>query len=219
MNRDTTIIQVAILMIALAILGVAIWRQQQPTTIVKTTTPVKVQEQLRGDDDTQIMQVTWNITKTNTWTTVNTNTRLIERENPDRANLVKQYFAHLQAKEFKQACGLLSSGKCSAIRQAAVDAFSQEFLKLQNGYEYISVKDFWFQSPSGKDVVCVKYSYRYKEDSNPWLISEVLSFYIDEDVGKWVITDRVCEKKYKEWMGNRPCPVQATQNFCEGKIK
>jgi archaellum biogenesis protein FlaJ (TadC family) len=50
MNRDTTIIQVAILMIALAILGVAIWRQQQPVTTATTTTPVKIQEQIRGDD-------------------------------------------------------------------------------------------------------------------------------------------------------------------------
>jgi hypothetical protein len=50
MNRDTTIIQVAILMIALAILGVAIWRQQQPVTKAETTTPVKIQEQIRADD-------------------------------------------------------------------------------------------------------------------------------------------------------------------------
>lgn len=207
-------------MIALAILWVAIRRQQQaPETTSKTTTPVKVQEQLRGEKEREIMQVTGDIRTWNTWTEVTANTRLTERENPDRANLVKQYFAHLQAKEFKEACALMSSGKCSSIRPAAVAAFSQEFLKLKNGYEYISVKDFWFQSPSGKDVVCVKYSYRYRDDSNPWLISEVLSFYIDEDVGKRVITDRVCEKKYKDGVGVRPCPVQATQNFCEGKIK
>lgn len=214
MNRDTTIIQVAILMIALAILWVAIWRQQTPTTITTPTTPTKIQEQLRGEDKPVI---SWN--SIGSGVVQKPTTKLTESENPDRANLVKQYFAHLQAREFKEACAMMSSGKCSSIRVAAVEAFSQEFLKLKNWYEYISVKDFWLESPSGKDVVCVKYSYRYKEDSNPWLISEVLSFYIDEDVGKRVITDRVCEKKYKEWSGVRPCPIQATQDFCAGKIK
>lgn len=219
MNRDTTIIQVAILMIALAILGIAIWRQQNPDTPAPApVAPLKVQEQTR---DTLIVSGTVETTGSTTisWTVTQKPTILQERENPDRANLVKQYFAHIQAKEFKEACGLMSTSKCSAVRQAAVDAFSQEFLKLKNWYEYISVKDFWFQSPSGKDVVCVKYSYRYKDDTNPWLISEVMSYYIEEDVGKWVISDRVCEKKYKEGSGNRPCPVQATQNFCVGKIK
>jgi hypothetical protein len=113
----------------------------------------------------------------------------------------------------------MSPGKCTPIRQAAVDAFSTEFKKYENGYEYVSVRDYGFTSPSGKDIVCVKYSYRLKGDQNPGLISEVMSFYIEEDVGKRVITDRVCEKKYKDGTGSRPCPVQATKEFCEGKIK
>jgi hypothetical protein len=223
MNRDTTIIQVAVLMIALAILGIAIRRQQAPSSV--STTPVQIKEQqtnptLTGENAWWTLLVSWTIQWTGTIVTSPTpNSRPVELQDSPRANLVKQYFAHVQAKEFKEACGLLSSGKCSAIRQAAVDAFSQEFLKLTNGYEYISVKDFWYQSPSGKDVVCVKYSYRYKDDSNPGLISEIMSYYIEEDVGKFVISDRVCEKKYKDWSGERPCPVQATQDFCVGKIR
>jgi hypothetical protein len=67
-----------------------------------------------------------------------------------------------------------------------------------NGYEYINVKDLGFKSPSGKDVVCVKYSYRYADDNDPRLVSEVMSFYVDRVNGDLKITDRVCEKKYKE---------------------
>jgi hypothetical protein len=217
MNRDTTIIQVAILMIAMAILGVAIFRQQDnaKNTTIKGVTPLKVQEQIVWDLWPVSIPWTWSVAS---WA-VQWNTRLVERENPDRANLVKQYFAHIQAKEYKEACGLMSPWKCTPIREAAVEAFSTEFKKYTNGYEYISVKDYGFQSPSGKDIVCVKYAYRLKDDSNPWLISEVMSFYIEEDVGKRVITDRVCEKKYKDGTGNRPCPVKATKDFCVGKIK
>lgn len=55
---------------------------------------------------------------------------------------------HIAAKDFQKACALMSPGKCSAIRPAAVQSFSQEFLKLKNGYEYLQVKDFGLQSPS-----------------------------------------------------------------------
>lgn len=218
MNRDTTIIQVSVLMIAVAILWIAIRRQQNPTTTEPSarTQPIKIQEQIRPDSGA-ILLVSGTIV--GSWLNAPTKNALQERANPDRANLVKQYFRHIAAKEFKEACALMSPGKCAAIRPAAVTAFAQEFLKLKNGYEYLSVRDYWLQSPSGKDVVCVKYSYRYKDDGNPWLISEVLSFYIEEDVGKRVIANRVCEKKYKEWSGNRPCPVEATQNFCANKIR
>lgn len=218
MNRDTTIIQVAILMIAMAILGVAIFRQQNNTVAdtANKISPLKVQEQVVGDLwPINIPSSTWTVAS---WS-VQWKVKLVERENPDRANLVKQYFAHIQAKEYKEACGLMSPWKCTPIREAAVEAFSTEFKKYTNGYEYISVKDYWLQSPSGKDIVCVKYAYRLKDDANPWLISEVMSFYIEEDVGKRVITDRVCEKKYKDGTGTRPCPVQATKKFCEGNIK
>lgn len=202
-------------MIAIAILWIAVWRKQQPP--VTATAPVKVQEQLRQTaNETDLVSGNQLAVSTGVVTPPQ---RIVEIENSQKTNLVKQYFAHLQAKEFKEACSIMSSAKCSSIRLAAVQAFSQEFLKLKNGYEYISVKDFWLKSPSGKSVVCVKYSYRYKEDSNQWLISEILSFYIDEDVGKRVVTDRVCEKKYKDGVGERPCPVQATQNFCIGKIR
>lgn len=50
MNRDTTIIQVAILMIALAVLGIAIRRQQHPmnSTQVSSLTPLKIQEKVQN---------------------------------------------------------------------------------------------------------------------------------------------------------------------------
>lgn len=73
----------------------------------------------------------------------------------------------MQAREFQEACQLLSPTKCTASKPTAVAAFSTEYNKYANGYEYISVKDFGDVSPSGKSIVCVKYAYRYKQDSNP----------------------------------------------------
>ena len=219
MNRDTTIIQVTILVIALAILWVAIWRQQQPEISTRQTqttpTPIQLQEEQRNP---VILTISGDLVLDNN-TSSPRRPQLVENENQDKANLVKAYFAHMQAREFQQACALMAPGKCAAIRPAAVEAFSQEFRKFAHGYEYINVRDYGIKSPSGKDVVCVKYSYRYINDTNPWLISEILSFYIEEDVGKRVITDRVCEKKYKEGVGVTRCPIQALQNFCVDKIR
>lgn len=53
-------------------------------------------------------------------------------------------------------------------------------------------------SPSGKNIVCVKYTYTYAEDLDPQLVSEVMSYYVTQESGELKITDRVCEKKYKE---------------------
>lgn len=68
---------------------------------------------------------------------------------------------------------------------------------MTNGYEYVAVKDYGIVAPSGKNVVCVKYSYRYKDDTADGLISEVMAFYTQMVDGVLRITDRVCEKKYK----------------------
>ena len=46
-----------------------------------------------------------------------------------------------------------------------------------------------------------------------------MSFYLDEVNGDLKITDRVCEKKYKEGRGLRDCPIEANAEFCEGWVK
>lgn len=210
MNRDTTIVQVAILLIAIAILGTAIYNQQNKTKTKDTTKPIITQV---------VQEAMVNTWKTTSGSTIIASNPVKERENSYQTKLVKEYFAHMEAKEYKKACWLLSTSKCASIREAAVEAFSQEHQKYLNGYEYIAIKDLWLKSPSGKDIVCVKYSYRLKNEQNPKLVSEILSFYIEEDVGRYSISDRVCEKKYKDGSWERPCPVQANQNFCVWKIR
>jgi hypothetical protein len=137
----------------------------------------------------------------------------------DNLNVVKQYFRAIAEKNYTEACSVVSGNKCNASKPSAVENFSTEFKKFINGYEYISIKDYGFTAPSGKDIVCVKYSYRYKDDPQPGLVSEVMSFYIDDVGGELKITDRVCEKKYKDGRGLRDCPIQANAEFCEGWVK
>jgi len=215
MNRDSTIIQVAILFIVIAIIGIAIFQKQQgdeTTTPTKETKTIVVQQVAEWTADVK----TGANTIVNQWAGVVNS--YVEKVNSTKANIVKQYFWAIANKDYEKACGQLANWKC-ADRPGAVQNFSREFAKLKNWYEYVSVKDYWIKAPSGKDVVCVKYSYRYKDDPNPQLISEVLSFYTQSRDGQTVITDRVCEKKYKDWSGIRPCPIEPNAKFCVGKVK
>lgn len=221
MNRDTTIIQVAILFIIIAILWVAIFNKQlwatQPIED-NTTKTVIVQPIHEWAAETILLSNTWNVLVTSWVNSVVTNS-YTERMNSPRTNLVKQYFAAIANKEYEKACSLMSNAKCANIRPWAVENFTIEFDKLKNGYEYINIKDYDITAPSGKEIVCVKYSYRYKDDPNPQLISEILSFYTQQISWQLRISDRVCEKKYKEWSWIRPCPIEPYARFCQGKIR
>lgn len=86
----------------------------------------------------------------------------------------------------------------------------------------MSIKDFGIVSDSGREVVCVKYAYTYKEDLNPKQVWEILSYYIEAVPGnadRIQIAARVCEKKYKDGTGERPCPVEAIKPYCEELMK
>ncbi len=178
------------------------------------------------DDDDAVYQQPRPIGTGSTTTTVLSGTvtglsggDLTERLNSPNTSLIKQYFAFIAAKNYDGACDLLAGTKCNTTNPIGLETFSTEFNKMTNGYEYVAVKDYGTIAPSGKNVVCVKYTYRYKDDTADGLISEVMSFYTQTINGVLMITDRVCEKKYKAGRGLRECPVQAAVEFCEGKIK
>ncbi len=220
-HNDNLIIQIAVAMIIIALLWLTIIKASNRETWVPlpaaTTQPIAVKVQqwsvvengFKNADEIANQDVP----------SIEILPRLVENVNSDATNLVKQYFAGMQAKNYTLACSSLSSDKCRATNPGSVSLFGREYEKLVNGYEYVNVKDLGFKSPSGKDVVCVKYSYRYKEDFDPRLISEIMSFYVDEENGEYRITDRVCEKKYKEWSGNRPCPIEPNARYCVGNVK
>ena len=215
MNRDATIVQVAILLIIIAIIGVAIL-QQQRKPLPGDEANTKITAIQEADNDNM-----WDsVDEGNTTGEVATPpSKIVELENSARRNLVKQYFAYVANRDYKGACSVMSLAKCNASKPAAVAGFSREFEKFANGYEYVNIKDYGFIAPSGKQIVCVKYSYRYKDDPNPGLVSEVLSFYLNDVWGETKIVNRVCEKKYKDGRGLRDCPIEAAAEFCEGRVK
>ncbi len=129
--------------------------------------------------------------------------------------IVDSFFNSYNGKNFKTACGFLSLKKCDPESAYAVDRLSTEYEKMVNGYEDVNV---WLAENTEdfhSDVVCVKYSYKYKGDVRNKRISERMSFYVGEDTdGKKKITNRVCEKKFADTVGEVPCPILAKRDFC-----
>lgn len=220
-HNDNLVIQIAVAMIIIALLWLTIIKASQKETSIPlpaaTTQPIAVKVQqwsaanngFRNADQIANQDVA----------SIQVLPRLVENVNSDAANLVKQYFAGMEARNYTLACASVSPDKCRATNPRSVELFSREYESLINWYEYINVKDLGFKSPSGKDVVCVKYSYRYKQDNDPRLVSEIMSFYVDSVNGELKVTDRVCEKKYKEWSWNRACPIEPNARYCVGNIK
>jgi hypothetical protein len=127
---------------------------------------------------------------------------------------VYAYFDTLNKGEFREACSLRPKLKCDSENGEKIIEFSKEPLKYVNGYENLAV---WQPSVSNvsSEIICAKYSYLLKADSNPQNVWEVVSFYMDRrEDGEWEATSIACEKKFKEGTGDRICPVVASRNYC-----
>ncbi len=220
MKNDNLVIQIAVAMIIIALIWIIVIkaseREKSVALPVSNTQHIAVKVQQGSVDEW--FENADDISKQDV-PSIEVLPRLVERVNSDQRNIVKQYFASMEARDYTWACNVLSPDKCRATNPTSVSIFSREYEKMVNGYEYVNIKDLGFQSPSWKDIVCVKYSYRYKADADPRLISEIMSFYLDDVDGELKITDRVCEKKYKEWWGVRDCPIQPNARYCVGNIK
>lgn len=201
MNRNDTVLQLAILLVIVAILGVALlkhndtnswWtRDTQSTTSLSTGDIVAV--------------VTGSQVKTPALPT-------------PQVTLVTQYFEALQGKNYKEACSLLTRDRCSPRNQAAVDLFAVEHQKYIDGFEAVYIKDAAQKSSVGNDIVCVKYSYRLKADGNPRKVWEILAYYVTQVDNSYRIASRVCEKKYKDGYGETNCPLIAPVTYCRQLI-
>lgn len=122
--------------------------------------------------------------------------------------VVQQFFVAYNREDFETACDVIADTKCDATSAADVTRFSQEFDKLQNGYNRVKI---WTPEVVDfeKDVVCVQYDYKYVFDINEKNIQETFSFYVEgEDV-----TARVCEQKLVDGEV-ADCPIEAKRNFC-----
>lgn len=123
-------------------------------------------------------------------------------------DLVQNFLDNYNNKSFKEACDILVDTKCDATSKGSVSRFGEEFAKMENGYENISVHQV--EVPDfHSDIVCVEYDYRYNINANPNPIHEVMSFYVQD--GK--ITYRICEDKTREGK-NIGCPIEARRDFC-----
>lgn len=128
----------------------------------------------------------------------------------DSIQVVQNYFDAYNKGDIKTACGILPSSKCDPESKQAVSRFGEEKAKLTQGYQDLHL---WNAEATDfhSDVVCVKYSYSYKNDLKPKSVTETLSFYVNEGT----ITARVCEQKLLDGKQGFDCPITAKKDFCK----
>jgi len=122
--------------------------------------------------------------------------------------LVKTFLNHYNQERFKDACDIIIDTKCDDKINGSVARFGEEFGKMDGGYQNVSVKQVDLPD-FHSDVVCVGYDYRYKTSTNPNLIHETMSFYLQD--GK--ITYRICEGKTRGDV-DLGCPMASRKDFC-----
>jgi hypothetical protein len=201
MNRNDTVLQLAILLVIIAILGVALLKHNDTSSWWS------------WDSKAKDASVTIDTVAVATWTQVKTATLPTPQ-----VELVTQYFEALQGKNYKEACSLLTRDRCSPRNQAAVDLFAVEHQKYIDGFEAVYIKDANQKSWLWNDIVCVKYSYRLKADGNPKKVWEILAYYVSKVDNSYRIASRVCEKKYKDGYGETRCPLIAPVTYCRQVI-
>lgn len=142
------------------------------------------------------------------------NNRIGELKDLDPKEITEQYYDLLNTNKFKEVCSLMPKIKCDVSDGGQVQDLQKEVSKHVNGYEDVEAWDPGVEGNKSK-IICSKYSYKLKVDSNPQRIWEIMAFYFDErEDGEWEITSRTCEKKFKEGVGERPCPYTSSMKYC-----
>ena len=117
MNRDATIVQVAILLIIIAIVGVAVLKQQKKNWegTASTTQIAVVQE---AEKDIQKLDAADTTVDSGTGVVEDTDTvtNPTEKISSDNINRVKQYFRYVAEKDYGGACSIMSPVKCNATK-------------------------------------------------------------------------------------------------------
>lgn len=106
--------------------------------------------------------------------------------------IVEKYFNTQNSNKFSIACSLLPKIKCDSANGIKISEFSKESMKYINGYEDIKI---WEpkMAENKSEIICAKYSYILKSDTNPSRVTEILSVYLDKrEDNEWQITSRVC---------------------------
>jgi hypothetical protein len=142
------------------------------------------------------------------------------QENNTLLDFVEGYFQNYNTENFEKACEMLSPYKCDPKSAAGVERFAQEYKKMKNGYEAVSL---WIPAGVAEyadqyyDIVCVKNTYQYNDSFEDTSVTEVMSYYLqDRADGSKEIVYRVCEEKTSSDGRPTSCPVVSATDYCLG---
>ncbi len=126
-------------------------------------------------------------------------------------NIIQSYFDFWNQKAYKDSCSLLSKKFCLSASKWDFRDYASHWEKTQSWYNVQNIKKV--KENDGKNIYCVTYSYKLKNDlSNDFIVE---TFHFATQVHNWYeqITGRFCER-IEKWWKILSCPFQLNNYYC-----
>lgn len=126
-------------------------------------------------------------------------------------DLIKSYFLFWNQKAYKDSCSLLSKKFCLSGAKWSFADFWNYWEKTKDGYFIQEVKEVVGEKE--KNIYCVSYSYKLKNDTSNEYITETFNFTTQKNGEYEQIVGRFCEKIEKAGK-NIKCPFELNNYYC-----
>lgn len=126
-------------------------------------------------------------------------------------DLIKSYFLFWNQKAYKDSCSLLSKKFCLSGSKGTFADFWNYWKKTKEGYFIQEIKKV--ASKNDKNIYCVSYSYKLKNDTSNEYITETFNFTTQKKGEYEQIVGRFCEKIQKSGR-NITCPFKLNNYYC-----
>ncbi|MGE4444435.1 MAG: hypothetical protein AB7E37_05590 [Candidatus Altimarinota bacterium] len=126
--------------------------------------------------------------------------------------LIEAYFELGNQKAYRDSCSLLSTKMCLSGSKTNLIDFSNFWEKTLAGYTIKQIKEV--ENTPDKNIYCVEYRYKLKNDLSNEYITETFNFTTQKKGGYEQIAGRFCEKIEK---GGRElkCPFELNTYYCK----
>lgn len=125
--------------------------------------------------------------------------------------LIEAYFELWNHKAYRDSCSLLSTKMCLSWSKTNLIDFSNFWEKTLAWYTIKEVKQV--EDTPDKNIYCVEYKYKLKNDLSNEYITETFNFTTQKKWGYEQIAGRFCEK-IEKWWRQLKCPFELNKYYC-----
>lgn len=126
--------------------------------------------------------------------------------------LIQAYFELWNQTAYRDSCSLLSKKMCLSGSKTNLIDFSNFWGKTLSWHDIQDIRLVY--ESEGKNIYCVQYKYKLKNDMSNESISETFNFTTEKKSWYEQIVGRFCEK-IEKWWRNLNCPFVLQTYYCK----